>query len=259
MTILEREIELSLALVIGLIVVAFIAGFISSIAGAGGAIVLPVLLAAGLPPLNALATNKFQSVFGTLSSTINFLRKGHIDLHALRPALCYAFVGAVLGTYLVQQISTNYLSLMMPYLLILLALYMILTPTLSDEDLPPKISKHIFSPVIGGGIGLYGGFFGPGMGSFFAVAFASLRGYNMRKATASTKPLVLVVNSTSMVIFLWGGHIIWGLAIAMAASQVVGARLGSNLVIHRGTALIKPIIVLMTLMIAFKLLLGSSR
>ena len=71
-TIAEQKIELSLILFTGLIVVAFIAGFISSIAGAGGAIVLPVLLWAGLPPLNALATNKFQSVFGTLSSTINF-------------------------------------------------------------------------------------------------------------------------------------------------------------------------------------------
>ena len=54
---------------------AFIAGFVSSIAGAGGLIVLPVLLWAGVPPLNALAVNKFQSVFGTLSSTINFFSK----------------------------------------------------------------------------------------------------------------------------------------------------------------------------------------
>ena len=254
----ELKIELSLTLFIGLTVVAFVAGFISSIAGAGGAIVLPVLLWAGLPPLNALATNKFQSVFGTLSSTINFFRKGYIDLHALRPALCYAFVGSMIGTYLVQQISTDYLSIMMPYLLIVIALYMMFSPTITDEDLPPRISEKTFAPLIGGGIGLYGGFFGPGMGSFFAVAFASLRGFNMRKATAFTKPMVLIVNTTSMVIFLWGGHIVWALAITMAASQVVGARLGSNLVIHRGAALIKPFIVLMTLVIAFKLLLESN-
>ena len=257
-TVQENIIELSQTVFIGLIVVAFIAGFISSIAGAGGAIVLPILLWAGLPPLNALATNKFQSVFGTLSSTINFFRKGHIDLHALLPALRYAFVGSVLGTCLVQQISTDYLSLMMPYLLILLALYMLLSPTLTDEDLPPKILDNVFAPVIGGGIGLYGGFFGPGMGSFFAIAFTTLRGFNMRKATAFTKPLVLVVNTTSMVIFLLGGHIVWGLALAMAASQVVGARLGSNLVIHHGTTLIKPVIVIMTLAVALKLLFENS-
>ena len=212
------------------------------------------MLWAGLPPLNALATNKFQSLFGTLSSTINFLRKGYIDLRALLPALCYAFVGSVIGTCLVQQISTDYLSLIMPYLLIVLAVYMLFSPSLSDEDVPAKISKNTFAPLVGGGIGLYGGFFGSGMGSFFAIAFTSLQGFNMRKATAFTKPLVLIVNVTSMVIFLWGGHIVWSLAIAMAVAQVIGAKLGSNLVIHRGMALIKPMIVLMTLSIAIKLL-----
>ena len=144
---LEKKIELSLSLFIGLIGVAFIAGFISSIAGAGGAIVLPVLLWAGFPPLNALATNKFQSVFGTLSSTINFFKKGYIDLKALRPALCYAFVGSMIGTYLVQQVSTDYLSIMMPYLLIVLALYMMFSPSIADEDLPAKMSdKTVFPP-----------------------------------------------------------------------------------------------------------------
>ena len=76
----------------------------------------------------------------------------------------------------------------------------------------------------------------------------------MRKATAYTKPLVLTVNTTSMIVFLWGGYIVWGLAITMAIAQVIGARLGSNLVIDRGTALIKPVSVLVTLAIAFKLL-----
>ena len=216
------------------------------------------MLWAGLPPLNALATNKFQSVFGTLSSTINFFRKGYIDLPALLPALCFAFVGSVLGSFLVQQVSTEYLSLMMPYFLIALALYMFFSPTITDKDLPPKISKKIFNPIVGGGIGLYGGFFGPGMGSFFAVAFASLQGFNLRKATAYTKPLVLIVNTTSMVVFLWGGHIVWSLALAMALSQIVGARLGSSLVIHKGVALIKPVIVVMTLAIALKLLLENN-
>lgn len=131
----EKKIELSLTLFIALVIVAFIAGFISSIAGAGGIIVLPALLWAGLPPLNALATNKFQSVFGTLSSTINFFLKGHINLRALKSALCYAFIGSMLGTYLVHQISTDFLTLLMPYLLIVLALYMLFSPRLSSENI----------------------------------------------------------------------------------------------------------------------------
>lgn len=242
-------------LLVGLMVVAFLAGFISSIAGAGGMIVLPFLLWAGVPPINALATNKFQSVFGTLSSTLNFFRKGYLDLRPLRPALVYALIGSCVGTTLVQRMNPQLLESLMPYLLIVLALYFSFSPRIADQDSTPRLSQRAFNPLVGGGIGLYGGFFGPGMGSFFAVAFAGLRGFNMRRATANTKPLVLMTNTTSMVIFMLGGHLWWGLALVMAVAQVAGARLGSNLVISRGTALVKPVIVLATLAIAVKLML----
>ena len=65
----------------------FFSGLLNAIAGGGGLLVLPVLLASGVPPINALATNKFQAVFGTLSSSFNFYRKGHIELKPLMPAL----------------------------------------------------------------------------------------------------------------------------------------------------------------------------
>ena len=243
----------SAPLLLGLTLVAFIAGFVSSIAGAGGLIVLPVLLWAGVPPLNALATNKFQSVFGTLSSTLNFFRKGHLDLKPLRPALAYALVGSCLGTTLVQRLDPRLLESLLPYLLLVLAIYFAFSPRIADEDSSPRVSQKVFNPLVGGGMGFYGGFFGPGMGSFYAVAFAALRGFNMRKATASTKPLVLVTNTTAMVIFIAGGHLWWGLAIAMAVAAFIGARLGSNLVITRGTALVRPAIVLATMAIAVKL------
>ncbi len=218
-------------------------------------IVLPFLLWAGVPPINALATNKFQSVFGTLSSTINFLRRGQLDLRPLIPSIACAFFGACAGTFAVQYMPLEWLEKALPYLLILLAAYFAFSPRISDADSPSRISPGSFSLLIGGGIGFYGGFFGPGMGSFFAVAFAGLLGFNMRKATASTKPLVLITNTTAMIIFMWGGYIVWELAIVMASAQVLGARLGSTMVMRKGVALIKPLLIVCTVAIALKLLL----
>lgn len=238
-----------------LVVIGFLAGFISAIAGSGGLIVLPVLLAVGMAPLNALATNKFQSVFGTLSSALNFLRQGHIDLASMKASLIYAFIGASLGTLAVQQLDTELLKLILPYVLIALAIYVALSPTMSDEDSQPRWSSARFNTVIGGGVGFYGGFLGPGMGSFFAIAFSSLRGFNLKRATAHTKPLVLVTNTTSLVIFVLAGQVVWGLAIAMAVAQFVGARLGSQLVISKGARLIQPVLVVMIIVLALKLLL----
>ena len=93
------------------------------------------------------------------------------------------------------------------------------------------------------------------MGSFFAIAFSSLRGFNLKRATAHTKPLVLVTNTTSLVIFILAGQVVWGLAIAMAVAQFVGARLGSQLVISKGARLIQPVLVMMIIVLALKLLL----
>ncbi|GAA5315642.1 MAG: TSUP family transporter [Candidatus Pelagadaptatus aseana] len=237
-----------------LILVGFMAGLISAIAGSGGLIVLPTLLSAGLPPLAALATNKFQSVFGTLSSTINFFRKGHIDLSSMRFTLVCAFIGACLGTWAVQQMDTALLKQGLPYFLLLLAIYVALSPRMSDQDSEPRWSARQFDLGVGGGIGFYGGFLGPGMGSFFAVAYSSLRGYNLKRATAHTKPLVLITNTTSMVMFVLAGHVLWSLAIPMALAQVVGARIGSNLVMTRGAGFIKPILVGVIVILALKLI-----
>jgi len=241
---------------LGLTAVAFVAGFVSSIAGAGGMIVLPFLLWAGVPPLNALATNKFQSVFGTLSSTVNFLRRGQLQIKPLLPAIVCAFVGACAGTVAVQFLALSVLEAALPYLLLLVALFFALSPRISDTDSEPLMSAPVFNGAVGGGIGFYGGFFGPGMGSFYAIAFAALRGFGMRKATAATKPLVLVTNTTAMLIFLWEGYIVWELALVMALAQALGARIGSGLVMRKGLVLVKPLLIICTVAIATKLLLS---
>jgi len=248
-------VELSVGMFALLVAVGFLAGFVSAIAGSGGLIVLPVLLTVGIAPLNALATNKFQSVFGTLSSALNFFRQGHIDLGSMKASLIYAFIGASLGTLTVQQLDTELLKAILPYVLIVLAVYVAMSPRMSDEDTEPRWPAARFDKIVGGGIGFYGGFLGPGMGSFFAVAFSSLRGFNLKRATAHTKPLVLITNTTSMVIFMLAGHVVWGLAIAMAVAQFVGARLGSQLVISKGATLVQPVLVVVIMVLALKLLL----
>ncbi|WP_226876986.1 TSUP family transporter [Microbulbifer hainanensis] len=249
--------DLSLLTLLALTAVAFAAGFISAIAGGGGIITLPALLWAGVPPLDALGTNKFQSVFGTASSTLNFFQKGHLDFRPLWSGLVAAACGSALGTWTVTRLVGEQLDTLLPLLLIAIALYFTFSPRISDLDTKPRMGNGAFNLVVGGSVGFYGGFFGPGMGSIYALAFAALLGYNMRRATAHTKPLVLATNITSMVIFMVGGHLLPWLAVCMSGAQFFGARLGSNLVIARGAVVIKPVIILATIAAAIKLLLES--
>lgn len=235
----------------------FISGFLNAIAGGGGLITLPVLLWAGLPPLQALATNKCQSVFGTLSSSVNFFQKGFIDLKHLTPAMILVVIVSALSTWGVQQLSDQSLKQLLPYALIGVALYTWLSPSIGNSDRPPRVSHSVFTFIAGCGVGIYGGFFGPGMGAVTALLIASLLGYNLSKATAHAKPLVLLSNLSSLVVFISSGHVIWTIGLTMAATQIIGARLGSNMVMSQGSRIIKPLLLIVTMGIAIKLLLSA--
>ena len=234
--------------------VAFIAGFISSIAGAGGLITLPMLLWAGLPPINALATNKVQSTLGTLSLAWNFFRTGHLNLREVSWSIGLAMIGAIVGTLTVQRISNEILVSLTPVLLIIVAIYFLFSPRISDSTPSVRLSPRQFALVAALPMGLYGGFFGPGMGSIFPFLFVWLCAHNLRKATAQTKAMVLTINSSSALLFILNGDVFWELALYMSAAQIVGARIGSNMVISRGTAVVQPLIVAVTLILAAKLL-----
>ena len=235
--------------------IGFLSGLINAIAGGGGMLVLPVLLWAGVSPINVLAVNKFQAVFGTLSSSFNYYRSGLIDLKPMLPALACGAIGSALGTGLLQLLSGRFLAQLLPWLLIGAALYTMFSPRISDEDSKPLFSQKVFNYAGGLSVGFYGGFFGPGMGAIAALLFAALLGYNMRRATAHAKPLVVVANIVSMCIFIWAGQVLWIIAVPMAVAQIIGGRIGSGLVIYRGTVLIKPVIVVITIIIATRLLI----
>lgn len=231
-----------------------LAGFISAIAGAGGLLVLPALLTLGLDPIAALATNKLQNVFGTASSMLNYYRKGRIELRGMQWSIGCALIGSGLGTYSVQRIDAALLAQLIPLLLIAIALYFLLSPRVGDTDAPARLGQRGFALSAALAIGFYGGFFGPGIGSLFAVAFVTVRGYNLVKATAHTKVLVFTTNICSLALFIGAGQVVWSLGLCMAAGQLIGARLGSNLVINKGARLVKPMIIIATLALAVKLL-----
>lgn len=240
-----------------LVAIAGVAGMIDAIAGGGGLLALPALLWAGLPPVQALATNKLQGSFGTLTSSYNFVRKGEIQLARLRTPILMTLVGSVSGTLAVQRLGSDLLEEIVPALLIAFALYFLFSPRIGDEDAHHRISHGLFGLLIGFSVGFYDGFFGPGTGSFFAAAFVMLLGYNLRRATAATKVLNFTSNIASLLFFALAGQVIWQVGLPMGIAQMAGAWVGSHLVIRHGTRLIRPLLVVVSLAISLKLLLGD--
>ena len=233
---------------------AFVAGFVDAIAGGGGLITVPALLLAGLTPVEALGTNKLQGLFGSGSATIHYAAKGHVDLVRQLPSALLACGGGAAGALLATLLPGDLLRLVLPFILVAIALYFAFKPNMDDVDRARRIAPFWFGMLIVPLIGFYDGIFGPGAGSFYMLAFVALAGLGILKATAHTKLLNFASNLGGFAAFAIAGAVAWKLGLLMGVAQFLGARLGAALAIRNGARLIKPLLVIVCLLLAVRLL-----
>jgi len=238
-----------------LVPTAAIAGFVDSIAGGGGILTLPALLAAGLPPRFALGTNKLQSSFGSLSATLRFKRAGLLRLKGLWPALAFTAVGAAAGAAAASALSSSFLSYLIPALLVAIVVFLALQPRFGARAGVRRLSPLAFSACSGLALGFYDGFFGPGTGTFWAMAFVGLAGLDLREATASTKATNFASNIVSLAVFVASGSVLFPLGLAMGIAQALGAHAGSGLVLKRGAGLVRALLMGMSALIVVYIVL----
>ena len=241
-----------------LALVALVAGFIDAIAGGGGLLAVPSLLLAGLDPVSALATNKLQSSFGAGSAAIAFWRKGHIDFKSNIPSIIATFAAACCGVLTVKYAPKELLVVVLPILLILIAVYFALSPKLTEQSQPQRIPSSVFTFAIAPALGFYDGLFGPGTGSFFMLALVSLMGLGIVQATAKTKLLNFTSNIASLLVFAFSGKIYIVVGLVMGVCQFIGAQLGSRFAMKHGAKIIRPLLVLVCMGMAIKLLLDDT-
>jgi uncharacterized membrane protein YfcA len=230
------------------------AGFVDSIAGGGGLISLPVLLGLGYPPQLALGTNKLQAVFGSASATWHYARGGAMPLRDCVRGFFWTLAGSVAGALCVQWLDPNLLRKLIPVMLVLSVGVLVLRPHLGHADHPPKLGRPLFDVLFGLSLGFYDGFFGPGTGTFWAMAFVLVLGFNLTKATGYTKAMNFASNLGALALFTLAGQVLVMAGLVMGAGQLLGARLGAGMVMRRGARFIRPVFITAVLAITAKLL-----
>jgi uncharacterized membrane protein YfcA len=247
--------DLSLVIIVTLSACSVLGGFFNAISGGAGMIIVPLMLVLGIPPINAIAVNKFQNTLGSTTATYQYLRKGLIDLNAIRPLLVYTLVFSCIGVGLLQWFSAaGILEVIIPYVLIFIGLYFAFAPKTTSTKNKAKMPQGRFNAVIGTSAGLYGGFFGLGTGPALALAFSTLRGYDLRLAVTNSRIIMMVIHSSSLLILMFNGHVWWLVAICMALGNMLGSYIGSHLLIKSGYGFIKALLVIVPLASAVKLL-----
>jgi hypothetical protein len=231
-----------------------VAGFVDAVAGGGGLITLPMLLSLGLDPRHALGTNKLQGTFGSGSASWHYAQAKTFTVHDCLRGFMLSLAGAALGALAVQRVDPSFLKRAIPMLLIGVAVYTLLKPWLGAEDVHPRMGRWAFDLTFGLVLGFYDGFFGPGAGTFWTMAFMLGLGFNMTRATGYAKAMNFASNLSSLALFLWGGNVCFAAGLTMGGGQILGARIGSRMVVARGTKFIRPVFVSVVLLLTLKLL-----
>ena len=246
--------EISIELLALLFSVATFAGFIDAIAGGGGLLTIPALLATGMPPAIALGTNKLQACGGSFSASLYFVRKKAVNLREILLLIALTFLGAAIGSILVQRIDVQSLKVFLPFLVLAIGLYFLFAPSIGDDDKKQRISYPLFAVLVGATIGFYDGVFGPAAGSFYTLSFVLLLGFNLTKAVAHAKVLNFTSNLASLIFFILGGAVIWQVGIVMIIGQFIGGTLGARMVVTKGKRLICPMLVTISFLMVAKML-----
>lgn len=234
----------------------FCAGFIDSLAGGGGIITLPSYLAFGLNPALLLGTNKLSSCIGTTFAAYKFKNSVKISRQLLRRLVLLAFLFSAFGAAVTKFIKPENLKFLILIIIPVTAWFVISKKSLGVSDTRRKISikkSNRAAKFTAACVAWYDGFMGPGAGTMYAVFLAKYAGFDMVQATAIAKILNLSSNLFALLVFLVTDSISLKLGLTMGFFNILGNMLGVYVGKKKGAAVIKPMIVFVSVMISAKL------
>jgi uncharacterized membrane protein YfcA len=248
--------QLTWGMLIFVVLAAFAAGWIDAVVGGGGLLQLPVLLLIpGIAPVQALATNKLASVFGTATSSVTYYRRAKPDIRTALPMAVIALAGSFGGAAVATVLPPAAFKPIIVIALLAVALFTAFKPELGAAT---KLrfsghKHHIMAGAAGLVIGFYDGMIGPGTGTFLVITLVALLGYDFLQASAKAKIVNLATNAGALLLFIPHGSVLWALGGILAVANVAGSYLGSRMAISRGAKFIRIVFLIVVVALIAKL------
>ena len=235
---------------------AFIAGFLDAIVGGGGLIQLPALLIQfpqlALPTL--FGTNKIAALSGTSIAAVQYAKRIRFNWQVLLSISLFSFLFSFLGARTVSYLDSEALKPLILIILIAIAIYTFIKKDLGNvatKDLSTT-KKMIFGALIGAVIGFYDGFFGPGTGSFFVLAFVVILGFDFLSASAYAKVVNCITNISALLVFVNHGNYLLEIAILMAVFNIAGNFLGTKISFKKGNGFIRIVFLIIVMLMILR-------
>lgn len=236
---------------IGLCLIAFTAGLIDSIAGGGGLIQLPGIMAflPDVPVVTLLAVNKTSSMLGTITAMTEYTRKGLVNIKRMWKSALAALFTSALGAFAAKRVPNELLKPLIVVLLAFLIAFTLLKKDFGQEEKRSRFSESqqsILGLLLGLCIGFYDGFFGPGTGNLLIMGLIFIYGENFLHASADAKTVNAMTNIAAFTMYtLMGvGNIFLG--ITMGLFNMAGAHVGVRLAVLKGSRFIRILFIVMS-------------
>ena len=243
--------SMSVLQLIGLCAVSFCAGFIDSIAGGGGLIQLPGVMAClpAVPVVQLIAINKTSSMFGTCTSMYEYWRKGLISVKRMWKSVLAAFFTSALGAYTARHIPNEILKPLIIALLSFVIVFTLVKKDFGDKEQASRFTlaqQSALGLLLGIVMGFYDGFFGPGTGNILIMALIFIYGVDFLHASADSKTINGVTNLSAFIMYtvLGVGNLLLGCI--MGIFNMLGAHLGVRLAVLKGSKFIRVLFIIMS-------------
>lgn len=206
------------------------AGVVNAVAGGGTLLTFPALLAAGIPPVIANATNTVSLFPGQLASSLAY--RSHIAEERRRALVLSipSLIGGVLGAWLLLSLPESSFETAVPWLIVFACVMLAFQGQLKHLVSRGRHANHPAALwIVQLLVSIYGGYFGAGIGILMLAAMGILLPSSLQHANALKVLFSLLINAVAALIFLWMGAVRAPEAALMAVAAIAGGFLGARL------------------------------
>ncbi|MES2753337.1 MAG: sulfite exporter TauE/SafE family protein [Pseudomonadota bacterium] len=207
----------------------FVGGAMNALAGGGTFATLPTLIALGLPANLANATSNVALLPGAAASAVAYRDElAPVGGMSVRVLAAITFVSALVGSILLVLTPTRTFDLIIPWL-VLYAFVVLAFGKHASEWLRARVTIGLPTLVtVQMLLGIYGGYFGGGVGLMMTATYGLLAGLHPRSLFAPRTLMLAVANAAAAIVFVAAGLVRWSLCLPMLAGAVAGGWFGAG-------------------------------
>jgi uncharacterized membrane protein YfcA len=242
-----------------LAVVFFVTSVVSVVTGSTSLITVPVLIAFGIEPHLAVATNMMALILMSAGGSLPFTRKGVVQRRILPVGIILTVIGSAIGALLLVHIPTRVLQLTIAVAMIAVGIFSVARQDGDSNQRPVSRPARATGYMLTLILAVYGGFFSGGYVTMLTAVLVFSFGMTFLQAVATTKVINIFSSLVATAIFASRGVVDYRLGAVLGATMFLGAVVGGSVAMQLPATWLRRVFLIAVVVLALKMLLDLIR